>query len=200
MLIALTGGIGCGKSTASKTFRQFHFAVLDTDQIVRDHVLGQPSVIESAHRRWGDAVIDAGGSLCRPAVAERIFGSPAERTWWESIVHPLVGSHWRARVAEDSQVDWLVEIPLLFENSLEKEFDFVICVGANLTTQVSRIVARGLSATQAEQRIAAQMPLASKIKKSHFVLWNDGSLDFFNRQAAAVAVLLKHSRIHQDRR
>lgn len=199
MLIALTGGIGCGKSTASKIFRHFDFEVLDTDQIVRDHVLRQPEVLESARRRWGSGVIDANGHLQRPAVAEKVFSNPTERAWWENVVHPRVGSRWRSLVTEKPQIDWLVEIPLLFENSLEKEFDFVVCVGANPSIQVSRIVARGLSVTQAEQRIAAQLPLASKIKNSHFVLWNDGSLDFLNRQVATIATLLKHCRPNQDR-
>lgn len=199
MLIALTGGIGCGKSTASTIFKQFDFEVLDTDQIVRDHVLRQPEVLETARRRWGGGVIDASGHLCRPVVAEKIFGDPIERAWWENVVHPLVGFRWRSLVTEKPLANWLVEIPLLFENHLEKEFDFVICVGANPNIQVSRIVTRGLSVTQAEQRIAAQMPLASKIKTSHFVLWNDGSLDFLKRQIATVATLLKHSRPNQDR-
>lgn len=199
MLIALTGGIGCGKSTASQAFGRAGYSVLDTDQIVRDFVLKQSAVLKAARLRWGAGVIDADGLLCRPAVAERVFTSYDEKNWWESVVHPLVGARWRELVAEKPDADWLIEIPLLFEKCLEKEFDFVVCVGANRAVQTSRIVARGLSPTQAEQRIASQLPLAYKINNSHYVLWNDGSREFLSRQVAAVSTILNNSRPTQSR-
>jgi dephospho-CoA kinase len=120
-------------------------------------------------------------------VAGIVFGDAAERLWWESVIHPRVGRLWRAELAAEPTADWVVEIPLLFEAGLEKEFDFVVCVAANERTQLNRAVARGLQPAQAEKRIASQFPLATKLKSAHVVLWNEGSRAFLGRQVQALA-------------
>lgn len=87
--------------------------------------------------------------------------------------------------------NWVIEIPLLFEAGLEKGFDFIVCVGANPGTQLARAVARGMTQVQAGQRIASQLPLATKLHSAHVVFWNDGSREFLRAQVrtwvAAVA-------------
>ncbi len=187
MLIGLTGGIGCGKSAVAAEFGAAGFAIIDVDRIVREHVLKEASVIEAARTRWGDGVVDAAGLLDRARIAESVFASPEERRWWEDVVHPQVGARWRAQVAAQPDARWVVEIPLLFEAGLEKGFDFIVCVGANPAVQIARTVARGLSAAQAERRIAAQFPLDYKIKQSHAVIWNDGSREFLRAQVLWLA-------------
>lgn len=187
MLIGLTGGIGCGKSTVAAEFGAAGFAVIDVDRIVREEVLRDGTVIEAARTRWGDEVVDAAGQLDRGRIAERVFAAAEERRWWEGVVHPRVGACWRAQVAARPDARWVVEIPLLFEAGLEKGFDFIVCVGANPTVQIARTVARGLSAAQAERRIAAQFPLDHKIKQSHAVIWNDGSREFLRAQVVWLA-------------
>ena len=202
MLIGLTGGIGCGKSAAAADFAALGFSVQDTDRIVRDEVLPSPEVIEAARSRWGDDVLQssdgaqrgAAGRLDRLRVAEIVFGDEGERRWWESVVHPKVGVAWRARVAAAPSLDWVIEIPLLFEARLEKGFDFIVCVGANPSTQLARAVARGMTQAQAGQRIASQLPLATKLHSAHIVLWNDGSREFLRAQVQALADSIRAGR------
>lgn len=194
--IGLTGGIGSGKSSAGVFFAEAGFRVLDVDQLVKRRVLADPEVLAEAKVRWGESVIDAAGELDRARVAGIVFGDAAERLWWEGVVHPRVGRLWRAELAAEPAADWVVEIPLLFEAGLEKEFDFVVCVAANESTQLDRAVARGLQPAQAEKRIASQLPLATKLKSAHAVLWNEGSRAFLGTQ---VRVFAEHVRSADSR-
>lgn len=189
--IGLTGGIGSGKSIAGKFFGELGFRVLDVDEIVKTRVLADAAVLSEAAGRWGDEVVDAAGGLDRARVAAIVFGNAEERRWWEGVVHPRVGRLWRSELAAEPEADWVVEIPLLFEAGLEKEFDFVVCVAANAHTQINRAVARGLSPAQAEKRIASQLPLDIKLKSAHVVLWNEGSREFLGRQVHELAVRWK---------
>lgn len=193
MLIGLTGGIGCGKSSAAAEFAALGFRVRDTDRIVREQVLTSPDVIEAARSRWGGGVLAADGGLDRARVAEIVFADAGERRWWESVVHPRVGRLWRGEVAADPTAEWVVEVPLLFEAGLEKGFDFVVCVGANPATQLARATARGMTQAQAEQRIASQFPLATKLNSAHAILWNEGSRDFLRAQVAMLAAGLRRN-------
>lgn len=195
MLIGLTGGIGCGKSSAAQAFAAEGFCVLDTDKIVREQVLTEAAVLAEAVGRWGAQVLTEAGELNRERVARIVFAEETERRWWERVVHPRVGAIWRGAVAAEPEAEWVVEIPLLYEAGLEKGFDFVVCVGANASTQRSRVIARGMSPAQAEQRIASQFPLATKLHNAHIVLWNEGSPAFL---AAQVSVIARHLRTAAD--
>ena len=191
MLIGLTGGIGCGKSSAAAAFAALGFRVRDTDRIVREQVLTDPAVLAEAEARWGPGLRRADGMLDRTRVAEIVFADAGERRWWESVVHPRVGRLWRSEVSADPAAEWVIEVPLLFEAGLEKGFDFVVCVGANPATQLARVTARGMTQAQAEQRIASQLPLAIKLNSAHAVIWNEGSREFLHAQAARLGFALR---------
>lgn len=206
MLIGLTGGIGCGKSSVAAEFATLGFSVQDADRIVREEVLPDPEVLALAKERWGVKVLRQVGprvgstaqdvkpemELDRARLAEIVFSDLTERRWWESVVHPRVGSRWRSRVAARPDAEWVIEVPLLFEAGLEKGFDFVVCVGANPEVQLARVVARGMTQAQAGLRIASQLPLATKLHSAHAVLWNDGSRDFLRAQVGALAARLRN--------
>ena len=194
MLIGLTGGIGCGKSSAAAAFAALGFRVRDTDRIVREQVLTDPAVLAEAEARWGQGLRREDGTLDRARVAEIVFADAGERRWWEGVVHPRVGRLWRGEVAAAPEAEWVIEVPLLFEAGLEKGFDFVVCVGANPATQLARVTARGMTQAQAEQRIASQLPLATKLNSAHAVLWNEGSLDFLHAQTARLGDALRGGR------
>lgn len=194
MLIGLTGGIGCGKSSAAAVFVALGFRVRDTDRIVKEQVLTDPAVVAEAVGRWGAGVADPEGRLDRARVAAVVFADKGERAWWEAVVHPRVGRLWRGEVAAEPEAEWVIEVPLLFEAGLEKGFDFVVCVGANPSTQLARVTARGMTQAQAEQRIASQLPLATKLNSAHAVLWNEGSPAFLHAQTARLAECLRTGR------
>jgi len=186
MILGLTGGLGCGKSTAARMFATHGFAALDSDAIVRDVVLKEPAVAGALREHFGAETVTAGGEVDRRQVARRAFGDPKELRWLEALVHPRVFAYWRTRFAAAPGQSWVVEVPLLFEKSLQNWFDFTIGVASDAALQLARLEQRGLPPPLARQRISQQLPLAQKIELADFVLLNDGSLDFLREQVARV--------------
>ncbi|MDB6170187.1 MAG: dephospho-CoA kinase [Verrucomicrobia bacterium] len=182
MILGITGGIGCGKSTAAKMFESRGFQRLDLDAMVRDDVLARAEVKARLAERFGAEVLAADGSVDRAQVARRVFAEEAELRWLEDLTHPPLFELLRARFAEQPDDRWAVEVPLLFEKKLENWFDFTVCVACAHAQQLARLEQRGLPHALAEQRISKQLPLARKIELADFVLWNEGSLSFLQDQ------------------
>ncbi|MEO6005467.1 MAG: dephospho-CoA kinase [Opitutus sp.] len=193
-IVGITGGIGCGKSTASALLEQAGFRRLDSDRLVRDEVLTSPPVIAALRARFGPEVIDANGAVNRTHLASRVFADESELRWLEELTHPLVFELWRSAFRSGRGVDWAVEVPLLFEKSLEIWFDFTVCVASAPAQQLARLEQRGLPRALAEQRISKQLPLAQKIEWADFVLWNDGSPEFLQEQVTRLNVSLHATR------
>ena len=184
LCVGLTGGMGCGKSTAAQMFVELGFRVLDSDRVVRDEILRDPAVLAEIRTRFGAGVFGASGDLDRRAVADRVFAAESDRRWLEALVHPRVREAWRRALVAEPTARWLIEVPLLFESGLENWFDFTVCVATSSALQLSRLRSRGVPADLAEQRIARQLPLPRKIAAADFVLLNDGSLEFLREQVA----------------
>jgi dephospho-CoA kinase len=193
MVVGLTGGIGCGKSTAAGYFEELGWGRVDSDRIVRELLHDDAAVIAEVRRVFGDAVIGADGRVDRRRLAGAVFPDPAALGALEAILHPRVRARWKARVAEPTPRNWVVEIPLLFEKGLEKEVDFTVCVASAPEVQAQRLAQRGLAPQEAAQRIARQLPLAQKIERADFVLTNNGSLDFLRDQVTRLSRRLVRS-------
>ncbi|MGE9293267.1 MAG: dephospho-CoA kinase [Puniceicoccales bacterium] len=180
--LGLTGGIGCGKSTAGALFEKGGFRVVDCDRIVRDLLESDAGVHTALRERFGEQVMLPEGGVDRAAIAAVVFQDAEALKWLESLLHPLVEGVWRDRLNSDPEANWCVEIPLLFEKNLEKHFDFTVCLASSEAVQLDRLAARGLSRDQAKARIQRQLPLDQKISRADFVLFNDGSQDFLRQQ------------------
>lgn len=187
MILGITGGLGCGKSTAARLFEQRGFRRLDTDAFVRDQLLTSPPVQAQLREHFGAAVFRPDGAVDRSALAARVFADDAELRRLEQITHPLVYAEWRRALAAEPGVPWVIEAPLLFEQGLENWFDFTVCVACAEAEQLVRLEQRGLNRALAGQRISKQWPLAWKIELADFVLWNDGSVDFLGEQIGLLA-------------
>ncbi|AWI08247.1 dephospho-CoA kinase [Ereboglobus luteus] len=194
MILGITGGMGCGKSTATRIFEEMGFRRIDSDALVRDRILTSPECVAEAKRRFGAEVIvtDAAdcGQIDRPALARVLFADEAKLRAWEDFVLPRLYVLWREQLEGDRAANWVVEAPLLYEKGLENWFDFVVCVASSSATQFARLAERGVSHTLAAQRISKQLPLAQKIEKADFVLSNDGSTDFLRDQIKHLAARL----------
>ena len=191
MILGITGGIGCGKSTAAAWFEHEGFRRLDSDEIVRSQVLTSPVVLTALRDRFGAEILAADGSVDRARLAARVFPVEAELRWLEDLVHPLVFGLWRSALRNEPNADWAIEVPLLFEKRLENWFDFTVCVASAPAQQLARLEQRGLSRALAEPRISKQLPLAQKIEWADYVLWNDGSLEFLQEQISRLIVSLQ---------
>jgi dephospho-CoA kinase len=184
MVIGLTGGIGCGKSTAARLFAEAGFGLIDCDAIVRELLASDPAVAAEVADRFGMGVLLPAGGVDRRQLGARVFAVPEELEALEAILHPRVVAEWQRRVAADPAGPWLVEVPLLFEKGLEKYVDFTVCITCSPAVQLRRLADRGMAPLDAQQRIARQQPLARKEQLADFVLLNDGSLQFLQSQVS----------------
>jgi dephospho-CoA kinase len=184
MVIGLTGGIGCGKSAAAACFAELGFNVVDADLLARQ-VLESASCVSQLRARWGDACLGAEGRPNRRWIAAKVFDDPAELAFLEGLTHPAVARLRQAAVLETKR-HHVVEIPLLFEKNLTMGFEFVVCVACSEETRRSRLLEKGLTDEDISHRIASQMPLSEKVKRSDIVFWNDGEPGFLRAQVAAL--------------
>lgn len=180
MVIGLTGGIGCGKSTAAACFAELGFQVVDADRLARQ-VLESHVCVSHLRERWGAACLDAQGVPDRKWIGAKVFADPAERAFLESVTHPEV-ARLRREVTADPKHDYVVEIPLLFEKDLAAGFAAVVVVACSDDVRRARLRARGLSDDEISARIASQLSLVEKVKRADAVIWNDGEPVFLHEQ------------------
>lgn len=180
MVIGLTGGIGCGKSTAAACFAELGFQVVDADRLARQ-VLESHVCVSHLRERWGGACLDTQGVPDRKWIAAKVFNDPDERAFLESVTHPEV-ARLRREATADPKHDYVVEIPLLFENDLAAGFAAVVVVACTDDVRRARLRARGLSDDEISARIASQLSLVEKVKRADAVIWNDGEPIFLQDQ------------------
>ncbi len=185
MVIGLTGGIGCGKSTAAACFAELGFVVIDADRLARQ-VLESPVCVSQLRDRWGAACLDAQGVPDRRWIGAKVFADPIERAFLESVTHPEV-ARLRREATADPRLDYVVEIPLLFEKELTAGLTLVVVVACSDEVRRARLLAKGLSDEEISARIASQLSLVEKVKRADVVLWNDGEPAFLRTQVRLCA-------------
>lgn len=155
--VALTGGVGSGKSTVGDLLADLGAVRIDADQVAREVVaVGTPG-LSAVVDRFGAGVLGADGSLDRDALAGIVFADDSARADLNAIIHPLVArrsSDLMAAAPPEAVV--VYEVPLLAESGRGGEFDAVIVVEAPLGLRLARLAGRGLPEAQARSRIAAQ--------------------------------------------
>jgi dephospho-CoA kinase len=170
-------------------FRELGAVVVDADQLAREVVEpGQPALDEIREAFGSDIVLDD-GRLNRPKLAEIIFEDEAARLRLNAITHPRILERMRAAVASHADRPGLLilDIPLLYENGRTDMVEKVVVVWVDRATQLGRLVQRDhLTAEQAQQRIASQMPLGVKRQRADEVIDNSGSLEATRRQVEAI--------------
>lgn len=198
--VGLTGGIACGKSVVAEMFVALGAHLVQADQIA--HELMQPgqAVYSEVVRRFGRGILNADGSVNRPALAEAAFGRPGEGgnsrvAELNRIVHPAVirrQDEWMEEVGRrDGHAVAMVEAALIFEAGAAKRFDKLIVVTCREEQRAQRFAQRleiDLEAARQEvrRRMAAQWPDEEKIKAADFVIDNSGSLDATQKQVRQV--------------
>ncbi|HRE81300.1 MAG TPA: dephospho-CoA kinase [Opitutaceae bacterium] len=185
MVIGLTGGMGCGKSTVARRFEDLGFRRMDSDEVVRDHIMASPGVIAAIAQRFGSDALLPNGEVNRSWLGDLVFKNAGQLLWLENLLHPLLFAHWRQSLRESETERWVFEVPLLFEKQLENWFDFTLCVTSTRAHQLIRLEQRGITRAHAELRISKQLPLARKVELADFVIGNDGTPDFLRLQVDA---------------
>ena len=173
--VAITGGIGAGKSEALAAFRRHGAATVSSDEIVHE-LLRREEVKRAVVERLGDGVVGPDGELDRGAIGTAVFNDPDALRWLEALLHPLVSAeylHWREQLAqlpEPPRVS-VTEVPLLYEAGSESRFDKVVVVTAPAKLRKARSAA---ATADREQRL---LPDEEKITRADYVYRNTGSLE-----------------------
>ena len=184
--IGITGGIASGKSAVAAILRELGFHVLDADRLA--HRLTEPGLpaYEEVVREFGGEIVGTGGQLDRGKLAAIVFADPAKLARLNAIVHPRVGEatfrqfeDWQREGASDAV---FVEAALLVEAGMHKKLDGLIVAWCRPEQQLERLLARGMSESEARRRIAAQMPVEEKLRLATAKIDCSGSMEFTRKQ------------------
>ncbi|MFZ1881704.1 MAG: dephospho-CoA kinase [Gaiellaceae bacterium] len=182
--VAITGGIGAGKSEALAAFARHGAATVSSDEIVH-HLLRRDDVKAALVSRLGNGIVAPGGEIDRGALGTVVFNDPDALQWLESLLHPLVSAEylqWRADVAAlpNAPSVTVTEVPLLYETGGQERFDKVVVITA--PTKLRR--ARSVVAT--EDREGRFLPDSEKVKLADYTYKNIGSIEELDAFVASV--------------
>lgn len=188
MIIGLTGGIGTGKSTVSRKLRERGYPVIDLDVISRE-VIEYPEVIDELVRNFGIEILESQNnisgkkSISRNKLRQTVFKEEKKVSVLNSIMHPPIVEEMRRQV-ENLKKNYktvFVEVQLLFEAKLEKEFDLTVLVYADKKTQLERVLKRdGRKEEEVQQIINAQMDMTEKRRLSNYIIENNGDSEMLD--------------------
>ncbi|PKH22737.1 dephospho-CoA kinase [Enterobacterales bacterium CwR94] len=200
--VALTGGIGSGKSHVASAFAAHGVPVVDADVIARLVVEpGQPA-LDAIRHRFGPQILMPDGRLDRAALRQHIFAHDDDKRWINQLLHPLIQQETQRQIA-DSHAPWcLWVVPLLVENQLQSRADRVLVVDVERETQLLRTQQRdGISREQTERILAAQATREARLAVADDVIDNSGSADaVLPRVAELVRKYTQLAAVTQDNR
>jgi dephospho-CoA kinase len=192
--VAITGGIGAGKSEALAAFARHGAPTISSDDIVHRLLRDDDEVRQELLDRFGTAILDEGGNVDRPAIGRIVFEDPEALAWLEGLLHPrVVGEYleWRQALAQlpEPPAVCVTEVPLLYEVGGETRFDAVVVITA--PDELRRERSDVADAADRESRL---IPDEEKVKRADFAYANDAGLDGLDRFVAGVVEELKARR------
>lgn len=172
-VVAITGGIGSGKTTIANQFAALGIEVVDADVIAREVVEPGTPALAAIVSHFGSDILNAQGELDRRALRERIFNHNEEKSWLNALLHPLIRHEMLRQCAAASSPYCLLVVPLLVENKLTGLADRVLVIDVDEATQIKRTCRRdGVSRAQAEAILASQASRAERLAAADDVLDN----------------------------
>ncbi len=189
--VALTGGIGTGKSYCLRKLGELGAPTIDADILARQAVAPGTTGFHQVVARFGTTILTPDGSLDREALGAIVFGDADARRALEAIVHPVVYraiGRWFEGLARAGHTPVAVaDIPLLFETGRERDFDAVVVTSCPVDVQKQRLMARnGMSEEEAGRRIGSQMPLEEKAARADYVIDTSGTFEDTDRRVRDV--------------
>ncbi|WP_041930702.1 dephospho-CoA kinase [Pantoea ananatis] len=198
--VALTGGIGSGKSTIAGYFAASGVDIIDADVIAREVVEPGTPALQAIIERYGDAILTEQGTLQRSRLREIIFATPDEKTWLNALLHPLINARTQQLKAQAASPYVLWVVPLLVENRLQRQADRVLVVDTDEETQLRRTLQRdNVSLEQAKRILAAQATRQQRLDCADDIIDNSGTPEKALPQVAKLHQLyLKLAATRQD--
>ena len=182
LIVALTGGIGAGKSLVAQYFSELGARVVDADQLSRVAIERGSAGFDEVLLRFGESVL-RDGDIDRKALAEIVFADASARADLELIIHPRVRELFNEVVADLAADEILIyEIPLLVESNAATNFDHIITVESDIEVRKERLRERGMLISEIERRIAAQATREQREELADEIITNDGDEDALLRK------------------
>jgi len=177
LILALTGGIGAGKSTVADLFTARGVRVIDTDKI--SHALTQPHMpaTQKVIDHFGKDYQDEKGGLNRKKLRQKIFESPEDKKWLENLLHPLIYEKAKIEIKSIHAPYIIIVIPLLFETGVPDFIDKIIVVDCDEEAQIKRVSQRDqMNPEEIKKILAAQFPRKLRLQKADEVIINAGKM------------------------
>lgn len=172
-VVAITGGIGSGKTTVANQFAELGIEVVDADVIAREVVEPGTPALAAIADHFGSEVITPDGQLDRRRLRERVFTDPQAKGWLNALLHPLIRTEMQRQCAAARSPYCLLVVPLLVENRLTALANRVLVIDVDEATQIERTCRRdGVSREQAQAVLAAQASRAQRLAAADDVLDN----------------------------
>ncbi|WP_421194299.1 dephospho-CoA kinase [Aeromonas enteropelogenes] len=172
-VVAITGGIGSGKTTVANQFAELGIDVIDADVIAREVVEPGTPALAAIAAHFGPDVIASDGRLDRRQLRERVFSEPDAKAWLNALLHPLIRSEMQRQCAAARSPYCLLVVPLLVENRLTGLADRVLVIDVDEVTQIARTCRRdGVSPEQAKAILAAQASRDERLAVADDILDN----------------------------
>lgn len=185
LIVGLTGGIGCGKSTVADMFGRLGAKIIDTDLISHALTAVGGAALPQLVQQFGEDILMADGALDRAKLRRIVFADVHQRKVLESILHPMILDEVRVQLASVDQSPYIViVVPLLFASPVYLQLvQRVLVVDCSEELQVSRVVKRsGLSESEARNIIAQQTSRAERLRRADDVISNGGDLSSLAKQ------------------
>ena len=182
LILGLTGGIACGKSTISQTLGEQGAVIVDGDALSRELTAPMGSALPAIRSRFGDGVFQPDGTLDRRALGSVVFGSDEARMALDDIMQPLLLDMIRQRIVQarsDGAAVCVLDMPLLYEKGIDQLCDRVWCAWLPAETQLARLIARdGFTREEAQKRIDSQLPTDEKAARADVVIDTSGTIQY----------------------
>ena len=174
LIVALTGGIGSGKSTAGQIFSNLGAIVIDSDQLAREVIKPGSEGFDLLIKEFGTEILE-NNEINRAALGALVFADPTLRAKLEAISHPLIRKSFEKLVqAAPSDAIVINQIPLLVESNHDYKFDKVIAISVADKIRKQRLLERGLSQSDIDERMSAQASDAQRKAIADFIIENSG--------------------------
>jgi len=187
-IVALTGGIGSGKSTVAELFVEQGAALVDTDAIAHELTMAGGAAMPALIAEFGQEIVGQDGAMDRAAMRQRVFADPSARERLEGILHPLIRRISAERCQAAAAPYVILAVPLLVESGAYRErCDRIVVVDCPEDLQIERVVARnGLSADEVRVIMAAQASRQQRLAAANDVVINDGARTKIQEQVRAL--------------
>ncbi|MGY4026652.1 dephospho-CoA kinase [Aeromonas rivuli] len=187
-IVAITGGIGSGKTTVANLFGELGIDIIDADVIAREVVEPGTPALAAITQHFGVGVLDEEGALDRRKLRDRVFREPDAKGWLNALLHPLIRQEMQRQCAEASSPYCLLVVPLLVENRLTAMANRVLVVDVDEETQITRTCRRdGVSREQARAIVTAQASRMARLAAADDIIENrDGSPELLRGRILAL--------------